>query len=161
MLRTQLKLSTAFHPLTEGQAECTIQTLEEMLMARVIDFKGNWDDHLPLIEFSYNNRYHSSIVMAPFKALYGNMCRPPVGWFEVIEFSLLGPAVVYEATIKVFLIWERLKTTYSRRKSYGDNKKRDLEFEIGDWVYLKSSPMKGVMRFSKNGKVSSKYVGPY
>jgi len=78
-LGTQVKLSTAFHPQTDGQAERTIQTLEDMLRACVIDFKGNWDDHLPLIEFSYNNSYHSSIAMAPFEALYGRRCRSPIG----------------------------------------------------------------------------------
>ena len=82
-LGTLVKLSTAFHPQTDGQAERTIQTLEDMLRACVIEFRGNWDDHLPLIEFSYNNSYHSSIGMAPFEELYGRRCRYPVGWFEV------------------------------------------------------------------------------
>ncbi|WMV38319.1 hypothetical protein MTR67_031704 [Solanum verrucosum] len=100
-LGTQVKLSTAFHPQKDGQAERTIQTLEDMLRACVIDFKGNWDDHLPLIEFSYNNSYHSSYSMAPFEALCGRSCRSPVGWFEVGEFALLSPSVVYEATKKV------------------------------------------------------------
>ncbi|WMV54613.1 hypothetical protein MTR67_047998 [Solanum verrucosum] len=100
-LGTQVKFSTAFHPQTDGQAERTIQTLEDNLRACVIDFKGNWDDHLPLIEFSYNNSYHSSIAMVPFEALYGRRCRSPVGWFEVGEFALLGPEVVYESTKKV------------------------------------------------------------
>ncbi|WMV59546.1 hypothetical protein MTR67_052931 [Solanum verrucosum] len=105
-----------------------------MLRESVIDFKGNWDDHLPLIEFAYNNSYHSSIVMAPFEALYGRRCRSPVRWFEVAQ---------------------------SRQKSYADNIRKDLEFEVGDWVYFKISPMKGVMRFGKKGKLSPRYVGPY
>ncbi|WMV24926.1 hypothetical protein MTR67_018311 [Solanum verrucosum] len=100
-LGTQVKPSTAFHPQTDGEVERTIQTLEDMLRECVIDFKGNWDDHLPLIEFSYNNSYDSSIDMAPFKALYSRRCRSPIGWFEVDEFALLGPEVVYEATEKV------------------------------------------------------------
>ena len=70
-----MKLSTTFHTQTDGQVERTIQTLEDMLRSCVIDFKGSWDDHLPLIDFSYNNRYHSSISMAPFEALYGRRCR--------------------------------------------------------------------------------------
>ncbi|WMV45381.1 hypothetical protein MTR67_038766 [Solanum verrucosum] len=100
-LGTQVKLSTTFHPQTDGQAERTIQTVEDMLRVCGIDFKGIWDDHLPLIEFSYNNIYPSSISMAPFEALYGRKCRSPVGWFEVGVFALLGPEVVYEATEKV------------------------------------------------------------
>ncbi|WMV50253.1 hypothetical protein MTR67_043638 [Solanum verrucosum] len=98
-----------FHPQTDGQVERTIQTLEGMLRAYVIYFKGNWDDHLPLVEFAYNNSYHSSIVMAPFKALYGRRCRSPVGWFEVGEIFLIGSELVYEAIEKVRLIRERLR----------------------------------------------------
>ncbi|WMV29677.1 hypothetical protein MTR67_023062 [Solanum verrucosum] len=92
---------TAFHPQTDGKAQHTIQTLEDMLRVCVIDFKGNWDDHLPLIEFAYNNRYYSSISMALFEALYGRMCRSLVGWFEVGEFSLIVPELVYEDIEKV------------------------------------------------------------
>ena len=160
-LGTQVKLSTAFHPQTDGQAERTIQTLEDMLRACVIDFRGNWDDHLPLIEFSYNNSYHSSIGMAPFEALYGRRCRSPVGWFEVGESSILGPEIIHEALEKVRMIRDRLATAYSRQKSYADNRKRPLEFNVGDQVYLKISPMKGVMRFGRKGKLSPRYVGPY
>ena len=84
-LGTQVLLSFAFHPQTDGQAERTIQTLEDMLRAYALDFKGSWDDHLPLIEFAYNNSFHSSIGIAPFEALYGRKCRSPIGWFEVGE----------------------------------------------------------------------------
>ncbi|WMV25944.1 hypothetical protein MTR67_019329 [Solanum verrucosum] len=79
----------------DGQAELIIQTLEDMLRACMIDFKGNWDDHLPLTEFSYNNNYHSSILMAPYEALYGRRCRSPIGWFEVGEDGLIGPDLVH------------------------------------------------------------------
>ncbi|WMV13936.1 hypothetical protein MTR67_007321 [Solanum verrucosum] len=146
-LGTKVKLSTVFHPQTDGQQECTIQKLEDMLRERVIDFKGNWDDLLPLIEFASNNSYHSSIGIAPFEALYGKRCRSPIGWFEVGEISLISPELVYEAIEKVQLIRERLRTAQSRQKSYDDVRRRDLEFEVNDWVYLNISPMKGVMRF--------------
>ena len=86
-----MNLSTAFHPQTDGQEECTIQTLEDMLRACVIDFRGSCDNHLPLIEFSYDNSYHSSIGMTLFEAMYGRRCRSLVGWFEVGESSILGP----------------------------------------------------------------------
>ena len=78
-LGTRLDLSTAFHPQTDGQSERTIQVLEDMLRACVIEFGGHWDNFLPLAEFSYNNSYHSSIDMAPFEALYGRRCRSPIG----------------------------------------------------------------------------------
>ena len=89
-LGTQVNLSPTFHPQTDVQAKRTIQTLEDMLRACVIDFKGCWDDNLPLIEFSYNNSYQSSIHMTPYEALYGHRCRSPVGWFEVGEETLIG-----------------------------------------------------------------------
>ncbi|KAH0754464.1 hypothetical protein KY290_024734 [Solanum tuberosum] len=160
-LGMRVKLTTAFHLQTDGQAERTIQTLEDMLRACVLELKGSWDDHLPLIEFAYNNNYHSSIGMAPFEALYGRRCRSPVGWFEVGEVSLLGPDLVMEALEKVKMIRERLKMAQSRQKSYADVRRRALEFRVGDWVYLKVSPMKGVVRFGKKGKLSPRYVGPY
>ncbi|KAH0669343.1 hypothetical protein KY285_023504 [Solanum tuberosum] len=160
-LGSKVNLSTAFHPQTDGQEESTIQTLEDMLSACVIDFKGNWDDHLPLIEFAYNNNYHSSIQMAPYEALYGRRCRSPIGWFEVGEVGLIGPDLVHQAMEKVKVIQERLKTAQSRQKSYTDVRRRALEFEVDDWVYLKVSPMNGVMRFGKKGKLSPRYIGPY
>lgn len=156
-----MNLSIAFHPQTDGQAERTIQTLEDMLRACIIDFKGSWDDHLPLIEFAYNNSYHSSIQMAPYEALYGRKCRSPIGWFDVGETKLIGPDVIQQAVDKVKLIQERLLAAQSRQKSYADNRRRDLEFQIGDWVFLKVSPMRGVMRFGRKGKLSPRYIGPY
>ncbi|XP_069144526.1 uncharacterized protein [Solanum lycopersicum] len=99
--------------------------------------------------------------MAPFEAWYGKRCRSPVGWFEVGELSILGPDIVHEALEKVIMIKDRLATAYSRQKSYADNRKRPLEFNFGDQVYLKISPMKGVMRFGRKEKLSPRYVGPY
>ncbi|WMV42101.1 hypothetical protein MTR67_035486 [Solanum verrucosum] len=91
---------------TEGQAERTIQTLEDILRDCVIDFKGSWDDHLSLIQFAYNNIYHSNIQMAPYKALYGRRCRSPFGWFEVSEVAFIGPDSVHDAMEKMQLIRE-------------------------------------------------------
>ncbi|KAH0748617.1 hypothetical protein KY290_027849 [Solanum tuberosum] len=146
---------------TYGQVERTIQTLEDILRSCVIDFKGNWDDHLPLIEFAYNNSYHFSLQMASYEALYERRCRSPIGWFEVGEAGLIGPYLVHQVMEKVKVIQERLKTAQSRQKSYTDVRRRELEFEVDDWVYLKVSPMKGVMRFGKKGKLSPRYIGPY
>ena len=154
-------LSSAFHPQTDGQAEQTIQTLEDMLRACAFDFKEIWDDHLPLIEFAYNNSFHSSIGMAPFETLYRRKRRSPIDWFEVGEAAVSGPDSVFEAMEKVNLIREMLKTAQSRQKSYADVRRRDLEFEVGDLVYLKISTMRGVKRFRKKGKLSPCYVGPY
>ncbi|XP_070008968.1 uncharacterized protein [Nicotiana sylvestris] len=99
--------------------------------------------------------------MAPYEALFGRKCRSPIGWFDVGETKLLGPELVQQVVEKVKLIQERLHTAQSRQKSYSDNRRRDLEFAVVDWVFLKVSPMKGVMRFGKKGKLSPRYVGPY
>ncbi|GJY99657.1 putative reverse transcriptase domain-containing protein [Tanacetum coccineum] len=136
-LGTRLDMSTAYHPQTDGQSERTIQTLEDMLRACVMDFGGSWDTHLPLIEFSYNNSYHTSIKCAPFEALYGRKCRSPVIWTEVGESQLIGPEIVQETTEKIVQIKERLKTARSRQKSYADKRRKPLEFQVGDRVLLK------------------------
>ena len=113
-LGTKVKLSTTFHPQTDGQAEHTIQTLKDILKACIIDFKGSWDTHLPLVEFAYNNNFHSSISMAPYEALYGRRCRSPIGWFEVGETSLLCPNLIYQILEKVHIIRNLLQMAYSR-----------------------------------------------
>ncbi|KAI3746007.1 hypothetical protein L6452_08422 [Arctium lappa] len=99
-LGTKVKLSTMYHPQTDGQSERTIQTLEDMLRSCVIDFGGRWDSHLPLVEFSYNNSYHSSLGMAPFEALYGRKCRTPACWLKAGEKQFAGPEVVQETADK-------------------------------------------------------------
>ncbi|GJZ27999.1 putative reverse transcriptase domain-containing protein [Tanacetum coccineum] len=142
-------MSTTYHPQTDGQSEYTIHTLEYMLRACVIDFGGTWDTHLPLAEFSYNNSYHSSIWCAPFEALYRRICRSLVLWAEVRENRLIGLEMVQETTDKVVLIKERLKAGKDRQKSYAYNRRKPLEFEVGDQVLLKVSPWKGVVRFRK------------
>ncbi|GJX14379.1 putative reverse transcriptase domain-containing protein [Tanacetum coccineum] len=130
---------------TYGKLFNTIQTLEDMLQACVMDFGGSWDTHLPLIEFSYNNSYHTSIKCAPFEALYGRKCRSPVIWTEVGESQLIGPEIMQETTEKIVQIKERLKTARSRQKSYADKRRKPLEFQVGDRVLLKVSPWKGVL----------------
>ncbi|GJZ68205.1 putative reverse transcriptase domain-containing protein [Tanacetum coccineum] len=136
-----------FTSRTDGQSERTIQTLEDMLRACVIDFGNGWDRHLPLVEFSYNNSYHTSIKAAPFEALYGRKCRSPVCWAEVGEAQLTGPEIIHETTEKIFKIRDRMQAARDRQKSYADKRRRPLEFEIRDKVLLKVAPWKGVMRF--------------
>nr|GFC39510.1 reverse transcriptase domain-containing protein [Tanacetum cinerariifolium] len=160
-LGTQLDLSTAYHPKTDGQSERTIQTLEDMLQACVIDFGSSWDKYLPLLEFSYNNSYHASIKAAPFEALYRQKCRSPICWNEVEESQLSSPELVRETTKKIVQIKNRLLTARSRQKSYADLKRRLTEFEVGDKVMLKVSPWRGVIHFGKRGKLSLQFIGPF
>ncbi|KAL6312880.1 hypothetical protein AAG906_022641 [Vitis piasezkii] len=160
-LGTEIRLSSAFHPQTDGQSERVIQILEDMLRACVMDFKGNWVEHLPLIEFAYNNSFQSSIGMAPYEALYGRPCRSPMCWMESGEASLIGPELVQETTDKIRVIRDRLLAAQSRQKSYADHRRRPLEFRIGDHVFLRVTPRKGVFRFGKRGKLAPRYVGPF
>ncbi|KAJ0666882.1 putative nucleotidyltransferase, Ribonuclease H [Helianthus annuus] len=129
-LGTQLNISTAYHPQTDGQSERTIQTLEDMLRACVIDFGGSWDSHLPLIEFSYNNSYHASINMAPFEALYGRKCRSPICWNEIGEAQITGPELIQETTDKILKIRDNLLVARSRQKSYADKRRKPLGREL-------------------------------
>ncbi|GKE26544.1 putative reverse transcriptase domain-containing protein, partial [Tanacetum coccineum] len=132
-----------------------------MLIACVIDFGGSWDIHLPLVEFSYNNIYHSTVRCAPFEALYGRKCRSPVLWAERGEGLLIGPEIVQETTEKISQIKDRLKAARDLQKSYVDKRRKPLEFNEGDHVLLKVLPWKGVVRFGKKSKLAPRFVGPF
>ncbi|GJV96520.1 putative reverse transcriptase domain-containing protein [Tanacetum coccineum] len=137
-LGTNLDMNTAYHPQIDKQSESTIQTLKDMLRACVIDFGKGWVNHLPLVEFSYNNSYHASIKVAPFEALY-----------------------VQETIKKVIQIKQRIQAAHDRQKSYADLKRKPMEFQVGDRVMLKVSPLKGIVRFRKRGKLNPRYVRPF
>ena len=107
---TRLTMCTTFHPQTDGQSERTIQVLEDMLRACVLDHKGSWEEHLLLVEFAYNNSYQASIQMTPYEALYGRPCRSPLCWIEVGESSITGPDLIRDTFEKVSLIRQRLLT---------------------------------------------------
>ncbi|GJZ20978.1 putative reverse transcriptase domain-containing protein [Tanacetum coccineum] len=128
-LGTRLDMSTAYHPQTDGHSERTIQTLEDMLRACVLDFRGSWDVHLPLA--------------------------------EVGEGQLIGPELVQETTEKISQIKDRLKAARDHQKSYADKRRKPLEFSVGDYVLLKVSPWKGVVRFGKKRKLTPRFVGPF
>nr|GEZ85147.1 hypothetical protein [Tanacetum cinerariifolium] len=139
-LGTHLDMSTSYHPQTDGQSEHTIQTLEGMLRAYILDFERSWDVHLLLVKFSYNNSYHSSVRCASFKAVYGRKCRSPIMWAEIKD---------------------GLKAARDHQKSYANKRRKPLEFSVGDYVLLKVSPWKCVVRFRKKEKLAPKFVGPF
>nr|GEV31693.1 reverse transcriptase domain-containing protein [Tanacetum cinerariifolium] len=151
----RLTKSTHFLPIKETylMEKLTRQYLKEVV--------SSWDTHLSLVEFSYNNSYHTSIKCAPFEALYGRKCRSPVIWTEVEQSQLIGPEIVQEMTKKIIHIKERLKTARSHQKSYADKRRKPLEFKVGDRVLLKVSPWKRVVRFGNKGKLAPRYVGPF
>ena len=158
---THLAVSTAYHPQTGGQTERVNQILEDMLRGCVISFDKNWEKCLAFAEFSYNNSYQSSLGMEPFQFLYGRTCRTPLNWSETGERQLFGPDLINEADEQVRIVRERLKASQSRQKSYYDARHRKVDYEVGEKVYLRVTPLKGVHRFGIKGKLAPRYVGPF
>ncbi|KAL4020418.1 hypothetical protein IC575_019194 [Cucumis melo] len=156
---TRLDFSTDF-PST-GAVGGAESVLEDMLRACALEFPGSWDSHLHLMEFAYNNSYQATIGMAPFEALYDKCCRSPVCWGEVGEQRLMGHELVQSTNEAIQKIRSRMHTAQSRQKSYADVRRKDLEFEVGDKVFLKVAPMRGVVRFERREKLSPRFVGPF
>jgi hypothetical protein len=156
-----LNFSTTYHPQTDGQTERTNQVLEDMLRACALQHGGSWDKSLPYAEFSYNNSYQASLKMSPFEALYGRKCRTPLYWDQTGERQFFGFELIQEVEEQVLIIRENLRVAQTRQKSYADNRRRPLEFEEGDYVYLKVSPLRGMRRFKVKGKLSPLYIGPF
>ena len=113
----------------------------------MLDFKGYWVKYLPLVELAYNDSYQASIGMAPYEALYGRKCRTPICLNEVGKRKLSSKELIKVSTEKIQVVRERLKVAQDRQKSYVDTRRRDLEFEVDDMVFLKVAPWKGVIRF--------------
>jgi len=127
-LGTELDYCSAFHLQTDGQMKRVNQVLEDMLRARVLDFQGSCEDHLPLVEFACNNSYYFTIGMTPYEALYGRPCKSPICWAESEDSLLLGSDLVRETTKKVAMIRDRILAAHSRQKSFVDKKRIPLEF---------------------------------
>jgi hypothetical protein len=156
-----LKFSSAYHPQTDGQSERTNQILEDMLRACALQEKLGWDKRLPYAKFSYNSSYQASLKMSLFQALYGRNCRTPLHWDQPGERQVFGLDILLEAEENVSMVRENLKTVQSRQRSYADTRRRELCFEVGDYVYLKVSPIRGIKRFRVKGKLAPRYIGPY
>jgi hypothetical protein len=129
-----------------------------MLRACSLKHGRSWDKSLPYEEFSYNNSYQASLKMSLFEALYRQKCRTSLYWNQTRESQVFGPEILQEAEKQVQIVRENMKTAQSRQKSYADNKRRELIFEVGDFVYLKVSPMRGMKRFKVKGKLSPRYI---
>jgi hypothetical protein len=160
-LGTKLIQSFAYHPQTDGQTERINQILEDMLRACVLQYDKHLDKCLLLAEFSYNNSYQTSLKMALFEALYGRRCRTLLIWSQTGERKIFGLDLVTEAEEKVKTIQNNLKAAQSRQKSYADIRRRPLQFQVENFVYLRVSPTRGVQRFSVRGKLAPRYVGPF
>jgi hypothetical protein len=160
-LGTHLIQSSAYHPQTDGQTERVNQIIEDMLRGCVLMDGPKWDKHLSLAKFSYNNSYQESIKMSPFEAPYGQPCRTSLSWSESGERVIFGPNIVAEAEEKVKQIQANILAAQSHQKSCTIMRHRPLEFEVGDHVYLRVSPMKGVRHFGIKGKLAPRYIGLY
>ncbi|KAG8503040.1 hypothetical protein CXB51_000842 [Gossypium anomalum] len=158
-LGTRLHFSTAFHPQTDGQPERVIQILEDMFRCCVLEFEGNWEKYLSLVKFAYNNSFQSSIKMAPYEVLYGHKCRTPLYWTELSKKKVHGVDLICETEEKVKVIRDNLKAASDRQKSYAYLKRKEIEFQVGDRVFLKVSPWKKVIRFGHKRKLSPRFIG--
>nr|GEV62288.1 retrotransposon protein, putative, Ty3-gypsy subclass [Tanacetum cinerariifolium] len=138
-----------------------IQTLEDMLRSCALEWTGNWDDYICLVEFAYNNSWHASIKCAPFEMLYDRKCRASICWDQVGECVIEGPEMIEVTNEKVAVAKEKLKEARTRQKSYADKHRKSLEFQPGDHVFLKVSPARGVRRFGIKGKLSPRFIGPF
>jgi hypothetical protein len=160
-LDSQLRFSSSYHPQTDGQIERVNQTLEDMLRACALQYGRSWDKSLPYAEFSYNNSYQESLKMALFEILYGCSCRTLLFWNETGERKVFGPDILQEAEKQVHMVRENLRVAQSKQKSYTDHRRRELSFEVGDFVYLKVSPMRGLHYFKVRGKLAPRFIEPF
>nr|GEW82365.1 hypothetical protein [Tanacetum cinerariifolium] len=156
----RLTKSAHFIPTRETDSMETLTRFWQSMQS-ALDFRKGWERHLPLVEFSYKNSYHASIMAAPFEALYGQKCRSPVCWTKVGDAKLTRPEIIHETTKKIVQIRQRLQAARDRQRSYTNVRQNPLEFQVRDRVMLKVSPRKGVIRFRNRGKLSPRYIGPF
>jgi hypothetical protein len=136
-------------PDSEGHAESFCSAIQR-----------NWDKSLPYAKF-YNNSYQESLEMALFEMLYGRRCRTPLFWNATRERKVFGPDILQEAEKQVHSVRENLRSSQSRQKSYVDHRRRELSFEVGDFVYLNVSHVRGLHRFKVRGKLTPRFIGPF
>jgi hypothetical protein len=132
-----------------------------MLRACALQYGRSWDKGLPYAEFSYNNSYQERLKMTPFEMLYGRRCKTPLFWNETGERKVFGPDILQEVKKQVRMVRENLRVAQSRKKSYADHRRRELSFEVGYFVYLQMSPMRGLHRFKVRGKLTQRFIGPF
>jgi hypothetical protein len=137
------------------------QIFEDVLRACVLNYHDKWNKCLSLAEFSYGNSYKESLRMAPFEALFGHRCRKPLNWIEPGERMIFGLDLVTKAEEIVHRIQSNLIATKAQQESYATKRCQPLEFEAGDQVYLRVSPMQGVKRFGTKVKIAPCYTGQF
>eukprot|EP00253_Pinus_taeda_P032926 PITA_32926 len=160
-LGTQLNFSTAYHAQTDGQTERVNQVLEDMLRACVMLRPNQWEDYLHLVEFTYNNGYHSSTQLSPFEVLYGRKCRTPSSWGGPEDRLRLGPDMLKEMEDMVKKVRNNLKAAQDRQKSFVDRKRRFKEFQVGDHVFARIQTRRSALQWSGCAKLAPRYFGPF
>jgi hypothetical protein len=157
----KLLFSTTYHPQTDGQTERVNQILKDMLRMHVMHQLKKWEDYLPLVEFAYNNGYHESLKMIPFKALYGRQCKILISWSNPVDRITIRLDMLKEMEQQVIQIKKTLKISQDRQKSYADIKRTPREFKIGDHVYLRVRPRKSSLEMGTCAKMTPRYCGPF
>ena len=160
-LGTQLNFSTAYHPQTDGQTEWVNQVLEDMLRAYVMTKPTQWEEYLHLVEFAYNNGYHTSTQLSPFEFLYGQKCRTPSSWGGPEDKLSLGPEMLKEMEDMVKKVRANLKAAQDRQKSFADRKIRFKEYQIGDHVFVRIQARRSTLQWSGCTKLAPRYFGPF
>jgi len=160
-LGTQLNFSTAYHPQTDGQTERVNQVVEDMLRAYVMQQPTLWEEYLHLVEFAYNNGYHTSTQMSPFEVMYGRKCRTPSSWGGPEDRLSLGPEMLKEMEDMVKRVRVNLKAAQDRQKNFADRKRRFKEYQVGDHVYIRIQAKRSTLQWSGCAKLAPRYCGPF
>jgi hypothetical protein len=159
-LNTNLNFSTSYHPQMNGQTERTNQITEDMLCMYVRAKPSKWEDYLHLVEFAYNNGYQNSAKLSPIEIMYGKKCTTPISWDNPDDRLMVGPEMLQEMENMVRKVQQNLKEAQDRHKSYADQKRRHLEFQVGDHVYLKVKAQKSSLKLGNCAKLAPRFCGP-
>jgi hypothetical protein len=160
-INTKLNFNTSYHPQTNGQTERANQIIEDILCMYVRTKPSKWEDYLHLVEFAYNNGYQTSTKLSPFEVMYGRKCMTPISWDNPTDRLMVGPEMLQEMENMVRKVQRNLKEAHDKQKSYADQKRRHLEFQVGDHVYLKVKALKSSLKLENCAKLAPRFCGPF
>jgi hypothetical protein len=160
-LNTNLSFSTSYHPQTDGKTKRTNQIIDNMLCMYVRTRPNKWEDYLHLVEFAYNNGYQTSAKLSPFEVLYDRKCMMSISWDNSTERLMVGPEMLQEMENMVGKVQQKFKEEQDRQKSYADQKRRHLEFQEGDHVYLKVKARKSSLKLGNCANMAPRFCGPF